>query len=165
MATPSAASPPPTTQSKKQQSEQVGTQKHQVEVAIQEEPLGKETPVDCPLEHKLSTEIKCPAQVTDGILQKEREAQQELQNKDWLLSDKAQRSLWCTENILPVWLRTKTVLGWSSSIQTQTGGGKAGQEQIAAHSFSPTRLNCQKEKEEWILRLIGKSKLYNIRTG
>lgn len=82
MATPGAASPPPTTQSKEQQSEQVGTKQQQVEVAIQEEPLGKEAPVDRPLEHELSAEIKCPAQVTDGILQEERKAQQELQYKD-----------------------------------------------------------------------------------
>lgn len=80
--TPSAASPLPSTQSKEQQGEQVGAEQQQVEVAIQEEPLGKEAPVDRPLEHELSAEIKGPAQVTDGILQEERQAQQELQRKN-----------------------------------------------------------------------------------
>lgn len=84
MATPNAASPLPTTQNKEQQGEQVGTQQQQVEVAIQEEPLGQKAPVDRPLEHELSAEIESPTQVTDGILQEERKAQQELQHKDWL---------------------------------------------------------------------------------
>lgn len=78
------ASPLPTTQGKEQQGEQVGTQQQQVEVPVQEEPLRKEAPVDCPLEHELSAEIKRPAQVTNGILQKERKSQQELQHKDGL---------------------------------------------------------------------------------
>lgn len=84
MATLSTTSPLPTTQSKEQQGEQVSTQQQQVEVAIQEEPLGQEAPVDRPLEHELSAEIKSPAQVADGILQEERKAQQELRHKDRL---------------------------------------------------------------------------------
>lgn len=86
-------------QSKEQQGEQVGTKQQQVEVAIQEEPLGKEAPVDRPLEHELSAKIKCPAQVTDGILQEERKAQQELQRKDGFFRGIFQRG--CVTNHEP----------------------------------------------------------------
>lgn len=79
------------------------------------------------------------------------------------MCDKPRVVLWCFRDILPVCLHTKTVLGWSSSTQTQTGGGKAGQEQIAAHSFSPTQLNCQNEREGWIPHLIARRQFLNIR--
>lgn len=48
---------------------------------------------------------------------------------------------------LPVWLHTEKVSGWFGLDQTQTGGGRAAREQKAAHSFSQTLLNCQKERK------------------
>lgn len=56
-----------------------------MEVPIQEEPFWQEAPVDRPLEHKLTAEIKRPAQVTDRILQEERQTQQNLQHHDGLI--------------------------------------------------------------------------------
>lgn len=67
---------------KQQQSKQVGNQQEEVEVSIQEEPFWQEAPVDCPLEQKLTAKIKCLAHVTNGILQEERQTQQELLYKD-----------------------------------------------------------------------------------
>ena len=71
-------SPLPVPESEEQQGEQVSNQQQQVEVPIQEEPLRQEAPIDRPLEHKLTAEIKRPAQITDGILQEEGQTQQNL---------------------------------------------------------------------------------------
>lgn len=85
MAARKSGSPLPPKESKEQQREQVGDQQEQVEVAIQEEPLGQKAPVDRPLEHELSAKIERPAHVTNGILQEERQTQQELQHKGRLV--------------------------------------------------------------------------------
>lgn len=70
--------PLPAAESEEQQSEKVSSQQHQVEVAIQEEPLWQEAPVHRPLEHELTAEIEGPAHIADRIVQKERKAQEKL---------------------------------------------------------------------------------------
>lgn len=54
----------------------------QVESTIDEELLRKESPVDRPLEEKLSTELKRPTDVTDGIGAEKREAKRHLATGD-----------------------------------------------------------------------------------
>lgn len=82
LAQPKSVSPLPTAESKEQQGEQVGSQQDYVKVPTQEEPFWQEAPVDRPLEQKLTSKIKCPAQITNGILQEERHTQQNLWYRD-----------------------------------------------------------------------------------
>lgn len=99
---------------KQQQSKQVGNQQEEVEVSIQEEPFWQEAPVNCPLEQKLTAKIKCLAYVANGILQEERQTQQELLYKDRFIK------IWWTPPVklcliyyrqyLPVCLHTKKAL-------------------------------------------------------
>lgn len=61
-------SPLPVMECKQHQSEEVGDQQEEVKVPVQEEPLWQEAPVYCPLKQKLTSEVKRPTHVANGIL-------------------------------------------------------------------------------------------------
>lgn len=71
-------SPLPPAPREQRQDNQVGKQQRQVEISAEEEPLGQEAPVHCPLEEELPAQVKGPTDVAHRVLQQEGQAKQQL---------------------------------------------------------------------------------------